>query len=261
MCLLQKMEPKEEPQSSSQDIKLKEDLAVKPEEIVKTEVEQKQQDQHTAPTTAGSTPPPPPPPPTVIKRHILTAQGKTETDDQLEVQNEETVNTSELSPDDDKTRVAHEVVPYELMNQDSSTHSEHFAVTTEAANEPFQQPHADFPQQTHQQPIYTLEITNSEGTTVPVTIESTPLGASADYANLETAQYSNGPYPPDGSQYLQQHQYSNMQYQLDRSSGESPPININNNVLVRNNDPTLASSRYHHQVSGFSINFQYSWRV
>ncbi|KAH1004636.1 hypothetical protein HUJ05_005428, partial [Dendroctonus ponderosae] len=189
-------------------------------------------------------------PPSVIKRHVLTTAGKIETtDDQLEVQTEEIVNTSELSPATEKGCVQQEVVSYEVISQEAAGGSEHFidakhfTVTTEGVNEAFQFSQGD----AQQSPVFTLEI--RDGPSVPVTIDNSAIDPSADYANLETAQYpNNGQYPPDGTQYLQQHQYSTMQFQIDRNNGESPPINIsNNNVLVRNNDPTLASTRY--QVS------------
>uniref|UniRef100_A0AAR5Q1Q2 GATA-type domain-containing protein n=1 Tax=Dendroctonus ponderosae TaxID=77166 RepID=A0AAR5Q1Q2_DENPD len=186
-------------------------------------------------------------PPSVIKRHVLTTAGKIETtDDQLEVQTEEIVNTSELSPATEKGCVQQEVVSYEVISQEAAGGSEHFidakhfTVTTEGVNEAFQFSQGD----AQQSPVFTLEI--RDGPSVPVTIDNSAIDPSADYANLETAQYpNNGQYPPDGTQYLQQHQYSTMQFQIDRNNGESPPINIsNNNVLVRNNDPTLASTRY-----------------
>ncbi|XP_050308874.1 uncharacterized protein LOC126745184 isoform X3 [Anthonomus grandis grandis] len=198
--------------------------------------------------------------PTVIKRHVLTTAGKIESaDEQLEVQNEEVVNTSdEINQDEgDKPKIeSQEVVPYEIISQESSSQSEHY--TTEPNSETYHHTTTTttFQQQSgQQQQIYTLEITNSDGATVPVTIESTTIDASADYANLETAQYNNnGQYPTDGTQYLQQHQYSAMQFQMERGAVESPPI-LNDNVLVRNTDPNLASTR-HYQDLRFSNNFE-----
>ncbi|XP_066258726.1 uncharacterized protein [Euwallacea similis] len=254
-----KMEPKEELAGSPhlQEVQVSEEVAktdensgVKIEDEVKAEPTPGSVDGVVA--LPGTTSPP-----TVIKRHVLTNSGKIETTvETLEVQNEEIVNTTELSPEETH-KTSHEVVSYEMISQEAAAPPEHYVVTTEAETEGFPQTFvpASTPQQ--QQQIYTLEITNSEGTTVPVTIESSSIDTTADYANLETAQYpNNGQYPTDGSQYLQQHQYSSMQYQLDRSSGDSSPININNNVLVRNNDPTLASSRYHQQDLRFQNNYE-----
>lgn len=266
-CLLfffQKMEPKEEvSEDSSQEPKISTETAnvdkteddikqeiVKPENqtsaqhedipVMSVATEQVEQD-------GTSTPP------TVIRRNVLTTAGKIETSDEaLEIQNEEIVNTSEISsPEEEKMSpkdVSHEVASYQIINQDPSNHLEHYVVTTEGDGDGYQQTF-EASSNGQQSQIYTLEIPISEGTTVPVTIETANIDASADYANLETAQYANGQYPADGSQYLQQRQYNTMQYQLDnRSSGENSPININSNVLVRSNDPILASSRYH-QVS------------
>ncbi|XP_066143783.1 uncharacterized protein [Euwallacea fornicatus] len=254
-----KMEPKEELAGSPhlQEVPVSEDVvktdengAVKIEDEVKVEPAPVSADGVVA--VPGTTPPP-----TVIKRHVLTTSGKIETTvETLEVQNEEIVNTTELSPED-AHKNSHEVVPYEMISQEAAAPPDHYVVTTEAETEGFPQTFAPSSTPQQQPQIYTLEITNSEGTTVPVTIESNGIDTTADYANLETAQYpNNGQYPTDGSQYLQQHQYSSMQYQLDRSSGDSSPININNNVLVRNNDPTLASSRYHQQDIRFQNNYE-----
>ncbi|CAH1130745.1 unnamed protein product [Ceutorhynchus assimilis] len=262
---LMKMEPKEEPQASPQDVE-----PPKESEQDAAEVKLEKQEENNIKDEAKVLEEPPitevivesqpniTPPPSVIKKNVLTTAGKIESADHLEAHNEELVEAQESSDTEDKHRVPQEVVPYEIISQDSSTHSEHqFTVTSKSFNAGnFQQHlHQHHPHQHHQPEIFTLQITNSEGTTVPVTIEST-IDTSADYANLETAQYSNnGQYPPDGSQYLQQHQYSTMQYQLERNSGESPPI-LNNNVLVRNNDPTLASSRYHQDLRFSASNYE-----
>ncbi|KAL1512968.1 hypothetical protein ABEB36_002463 [Hypothenemus hampei] len=171
-------------------------------------------------------------PPTVIKRHIITTAGKIETtEEQIVVQSEEIVSISELSPEDEKT------VTYHLINDETGTNftasKQHFAVTE---TEPYRQTFAQT--NSHQQPVYTLQF--PEG---PVTIENATIDTTADYANLETAQYSgNGQFPTDGTQYMQQHQYAMQYLGHDRNNGEGPAII--NNVLVRNNDPTLASSRY-----------------
>ncbi|XP_060518514.1 transcription factor GATA-4-like isoform X2 [Cylas formicarius] len=183
-------------------------------------------------------------PPTVIRRNILTSAGTIEAaEDQLEVTNEVVVNTTtspeEMSPQDEKPAANQDVVAYRLLIPESG-HPDQYADSknfTSETGEPFQAQ----TNYTNQETGFTATVQIDQGgSIVPVTIESS-IEASADYANLETAHYNNGQFPADGSQYLQHHQYSTMQY-LDRNSTDSPPSG--NNMLFRHSDPTLGSSRY-----------------
>ncbi|CAH1975779.1 unnamed protein product [Acanthoscelides obtectus] len=167
-------------------------------------------------------------PPTVIRRHFITREGTIveNTEDQPpEATTEEVVNTAsstpqELSPAGSQKAEPQEATAYNEILHPEAT-QEQFAEI--AASEGYQA-----------QPEYTHDISYASvqiGVNGPSEIEQ-----QTDYASLQAPQYGNG--FTESPQYLAHHQYQGMY--IERSSGEgSPPT-----LLYRDNDPSLASSRY-----------------
>lgn len=206
-----KMDTNEERESSPQEVKPK---------VEESDAQEQQQ----------------PLPTTVIRRRVICDEGtivENNEEQPTEVSTEEVVKTSstpqEQSPTEQNKESESGQYQELLQTEPQEAFTETKTYVEVIAQEPYQN------QSDYQQDISYATVQIEQ---LPSAVEPT-----ADYANLETAQYNNG--YTNGPQYLTQHQYQDM-YGIERPAGESPPAN---NLLYRDNDPNLGSSRY--QVSTF----------
>ncbi|XP_030754821.1 uncharacterized protein LOC115881476 isoform X2 [Sitophilus oryzae] len=241
------MEPKKEPDQSPKNNQPSEAELQSPDQIKSEEgIEQQTQIFISQPNQPDQLLQAREMPPSVIRRNIITPAGIiVATDQQVEVQSEEVVDetsgtSQEMSPENEKssTTVSYATIVQETTGtNDSFGEEKQFIVTTEASSDTFQAQANSFP------PDQLVNFTITQDGEHEIPIENASIEAQGNYTNLETAQFQgNGQYPTDGSHYLQQHhQYGGIPFSVEKSNGGSPPAN---NLLYRNNDPTLASSRY-----------------
>lgn len=166
-----------------------------------------------------------PPVNTVIRR--ITTAGTIEENDEAAVEDvvqEEVVQTSGSPPEgetsQDDGQESQEAVEYLERSEDTTVYA---SVPQQFTNETAITTEAYHPQVQYQP----FEILPGNG---PHSVTVETVDAQPQFASLQPANY-NGEYT-DGSQYLQQHQYSQM-----------PSFNDNLPLLNRS-DPTLASARY-----------------